>query len=210
MRFSTAFAIAAASVSFVSAETFNVKVGEGGLTFTPPSITAAEGDIVEFEFFPKNHTVTQSTFATPCEAMTSPAAGIDSGFVPVAADATEHPVWSMTVNNASTPLWFYCRPHCQLGMVFAVNPTAARTFEDFQAAAMGGAASGSASGTAGSTGTAGTGTASGTAGNTAGAGGAGASATGSAAGAGATDGATSVGASSALLVAFVGIATLLL
>jgi hypothetical protein len=57
----------------------------------------------------KNHTVTQSTFPAPCQNMTTPTAGIDSGFMAVAANASFFPEWSFTITNASTPLWFYCR-----------------------------------------------------------------------------------------------------
>ena len=59
------------------------------------------------------------------------------------------------MTNASAPLWFYCRQtgyvidleaknsalndpycsHCEAGMVFAINPTTAMSFNAFQAAA---------------------------------------------------------------------------
>lgn len=133
---------------FASAKLITVNVGDAGLAFNPPSITAVEGDTVQFQFYPKNHTVTQSTFAAPCTAM---AGGGDSGFLAVAANATEIPVWSFTLNNASAPLWFYCAQgtHCSAGgMVFAVNPTAEKSFEAFQAAATGGG-NATASGSAG-------------------------------------------------------------
>jgi len=131
MRF---FALAAALVSVAYAETILVTVGSNdGLTYTPSSINASIGDVVAFQFQAKNHTVTQSTFADPCTQ-----SGIDSGFQPVAANATSFPQWSITINNVSAPLWFYCRQtgHCEKGMVFAVNPTAAKTFAAFQAAAL--------------------------------------------------------------------------
>jgi hypothetical protein len=38
--------------------------------------TAAQGDIVVFTFFPKNHTVTQSSFAQPCTPLDG---GFDTG-----------------------------------------------------------------------------------------------------------------------------------
>ncbi|KAJ7134882.1 hypothetical protein C8R44DRAFT_771718 [Mycena epipterygia] len=152
-----ALATAAASVvSAVSAATFTVKVGENnGLTFDPTTVTAAVGDEIAFQFLAKNHSVTQSTFANPCAIMTTPSAGIDSGFQAVSANATQIPQYSFTVNNASSPLWFFCAQtnpvsHCSKGMVFAVNaPTTGKTFSAFQAAAMGNAsaASPSASGT---------------------------------------------------------------
>ncbi|KAJ7132930.1 Cupredoxin [Mycena filopes] len=149
----------AALVSSAAAVTQNVKVGANGtLAFDPPSITAAQGDVIVFQFLAKNHSVTQSTFATPCAIMTTPMAGIDSGFQFVDANATQIPQYSFTVNNATSPLWFYCAQtnpvsHCSKGMVFAVNPPATgKTFSAFQAAAMGGSnatASGSAAGASG-------------------------------------------------------------
>lgn len=187
MRFSTAAAILLPVASVYAQTTTTVLVGDGGLTFTPETITAAVGDTVIFEFRGGNHTVTQSTFAAPCSVMTTPKAGIDSGFVPVAAGATEFSQWSITVDNATAPLWFYCKQgnHCQQGMVFSVNPTADKTHEAFKANAAaavagGAAASGaSASGSAAATGAA-------TATGSAASGSASASGTGSAAGAGAS------------------------
>jgi plastocyanin len=150
MRFSV---VVAAIVSIASAANITVKVGENaGLTFDPTSVTAAEGDVVQFEFVAKNHTVTQSTFAVPCEKMTTPTEGVDSGYVPVANGTTAFPTWSFTVNNASAPLWFYCAQtgHCAKGMVFAINPTANKSFAAFQAAAMASTTTSSASGSAAS------------------------------------------------------------
>ncbi|GLB34675.1 hypothetical protein LshimejAT787_0202400 [Lyophyllum shimeji] len=138
MRFFTAvFALAAAAVA--SAANVNVLVGDGGaLAFSPSSVTAAAGDTVIFEFRGKNHSVTQSTFANPCTPMSTPSAGVNSGFELVAANATSFPTWSITIDDASTPLWFFCaqtKPanHCQAGMVFAINPTAEKSFAAYQA-----------------------------------------------------------------------------
>ncbi|KAJ8080295.1 hypothetical protein AAF712_015305 [Marasmius tenuissimus] len=153
MRF-FALAAALASASSVAAETFTVIVGgNSSLTYSPTSVNAKVGDTIQFQFVSKNHTVTQSTFAKPCERMSTPTQGIDSGYLPVPANATEFPVWSFSLNNDSAPLWFYCaqEPHCSKGMVFAVNPTADKSFEAFQQTAMGSAApAGGASGASGS------------------------------------------------------------
>lgn len=48
--------------------------------------------------------------------------GIKSGFMPVAADATEIPVFTIRVNDTK-PIWLYCSQatHCQKGMVMAIN-----------------------------------------------------------------------------------------
>ena len=56
--------------------------------------------------------------------------------------------------HACIPGIYILSRHCQRGMVFAVNPTPERTFEAFQAAAMGGSASASGSASGAATGTA--------------------------------------------------------
>jgi len=66
------------------------------LGYTPEAITANVGDVVLFEFFQKNHTVTQSTFAEPCKKM---AGGMDSGFMPN-AEGKPGVTWNMTVDTA--------------------------------------------------------------------------------------------------------------
>jgi plastocyanin len=150
MRFSSTIAVLLSlATAFAQNKTIIVKVGENnGTTFDPPSVTANNGDTVAFQFLAKNHTVTQSTFATPCQIMTTPNAGIDSGFQAVTPGAAQVPQWSVTVTNSSTPLWFFCRQtgHCQKGMVFAVNPTAAKNYSTFLANAMASNSSGSTSG----------------------------------------------------------------
>jgi len=132
-----------------TAATHNVIVGATGLEFNPSQVVAAIGDTVSFEFHPKNHTLTQSSFANPCVAMTG---GVNSGFMPVAANATTFPVFSFKVNQV-TPLWFYCAQtgHCQSGMVFAlnINNSSANTFPAFLANAMGNGTSASASASSG-------------------------------------------------------------
>jgi len=153
MRFSTVIAALVPVVAVSAQQTFTVVVGGNDtLTFNPTSVNASVGDTVAFQFQSKNHTATQSTFAAPCQNMTTPTAGIDSGFIPVAPNATSFPQWSFTMTNASAPLWFYCRQtgHCQKGMVFAVNPTPAKTFDAFQQAAE---ASGNSSSSASASGT---------------------------------------------------------
>ena len=53
-----------------SCKTHKVMVGgSAGLIYTPDHITADVGDLVIFTFGPKNHTLTQSTFAQPCIKM---------------------------------------------------------------------------------------------------------------------------------------------
>ncbi|KAI0705944.1 Cupredoxin [Cytidiella melzeri] len=147
MHFSTLIAAFLVPATALAANII-VKVGNNGtLTYDPPSVTAVNGDVISFQFLSKNHTLTQSTFATPCQNIS--ANGLDSGFQFVPPNATTISQYSFTMTNVSGPLWFYCRQanHCQQGMVFAVNPTAQKTFAAFQANAM---ASGNATTTSGS------------------------------------------------------------
>ena len=52
--------------------------------------------------------------------------------------ASAPPTYNYTVNGTD-PAWFYCKTtgHCKAGMAFAVNPTADKTFDAFEAAAQG-------------------------------------------------------------------------
>jgi plastocyanin len=73
----------AALASLASAsQTFRVDVGNGALKFSPNNTVANIGDIVEFHFFPKNHTVTQGSFKTPCAVGSVPGGAFFSGFMP--------------------------------------------------------------------------------------------------------------------------------
>ncbi|KAJ4405962.1 hypothetical protein N0V91_004846 [Didymella pomorum] len=82
------------------------------LGYRPESITAAVGDVVEFQFMQKNHTATQSTFADPCKAMEG---GMDSGFMPN-PEGKAGVTWNMTVTTTDA----ICE-HCGKGMVFSIN-----------------------------------------------------------------------------------------
>ena len=96
------------------------------LTFSPSRLTVAPGEFVQFQFHAGNHTVTQSTFAQPCQpiAMHSNVTGFHSGFLPVSAslEAGMIPTYTIQVNDTK-PLWLYCAQgrHCQNGMVMVIN-----------------------------------------------------------------------------------------
>ncbi|KAJ7063441.1 hypothetical protein C8F01DRAFT_1133037 [Mycena amicta] len=128
-----------AAIPLVRSAIIDVVVGgDGIIAFTPNQVVAQVSDIIQFTFKQKNHTVTQSSLASPCSPLED---GFDSGFVPVAANETDFPVAQLTVKSTD-PIWVYCKQtgHCQqLGMVFAVNP--GDKFAAFQAAANGSAVS---------------------------------------------------------------------
>ncbi|KAF7793251.1 hypothetical protein EIP86_004361 [Pleurotus ostreatoroseus] len=150
MRFSTSVAVLASAGAVFGQQTFQIVVGNNSeLTFSPNSITGAQtGDTLQFIFATKNHTATQSSFTDPCTELAPPPGqqAINSGFMPVPAGTTTgFPTFNVQLTNVTAPLWFYCQQtipadHCQLGMVFAVNPTADKTFALFQQMAMGSAA----------------------------------------------------------------------
>ena len=65
------------------AKNISISVGQGGLVFNPEVVTADTGDLLQFHFYPKNHSVAQSSFSSPCKPST---AGVFSGFMPVTVD----------------------------------------------------------------------------------------------------------------------------
>lgn len=74
----------------------------------------------------------QSSFDDPCSALDH---GFTTGFVPVSPGAL--PTRKEFVVDKPGPLWFYCQqqqpqPHCQAGMVFAVNPGTTVGKDDFE------------------------------------------------------------------------------
>jgi len=161
MRFAAAL-VAISSAAGALATSYNVLVGQNGtLTYNPPSISGVNvGDVIHFQFLAKNHTVTQSSFATPCTNLTTPQPGLDSGFMFINASDTSSntfPVFPVTINSTAAPLWFYCRQtdHCEQGMVFAINPTVNKTYDAFlanakkQTASSTGSSSSAAGGSAG-------------------------------------------------------------
>ncbi|QRW06419.1 plastocyanin-like domain protein [Ceratobasidium sp. AG-Ba] len=125
-------------------KTHKVTVGKNGkLRYKPEYVRAKVGDYIKFEFHPKNHTVTESSFDDPCyklEDNEGNQVGFATGFVPVPEDQTSHfPTRKYKVTD-DHPHWFYCGQvgHCPAGMVFAVNPPKKgdKTFKKFKEAAM--------------------------------------------------------------------------
>ncbi|KAH8831504.1 Cupredoxin [Flagelloscypha sp. PMI_526] len=116
---------------------------DGKLAYGDSNITASIGDTVTFEFHPKNHTVTQSSFSAPCVPLevSTGTPGFKSGFKPVADGETNFPTFQITINDTA-PIWFYCgqtQPvsHCGSGMVGSINAVESgpNNFAAFQALA---------------------------------------------------------------------------
>ena len=75
--------------------------GRAGLVYSPNSIQAAIGDMVQFNFESANHTLTQSTFPLPCVAMAS---GADSGFMPNPNNTVNPPPSFMVQVTTMSPM----------------------------------------------------------------------------------------------------------
>jgi len=133
MRFTGLFSLLSIAAVAV-AQDVTIEVGLGGLKFTPANVTAKEGSVITFKFngSPGNHSVTQSSFDTPCDPLSG---GFDSGTVFIPQNTTQgFPTWNLTVTNATSPIWFFCQtgPHCSEGMVGAINPpSTGNTYEQF-------------------------------------------------------------------------------
>lgn len=110
MHFTNAIVIAGAAVA-AAKQTIRVDVGKDGLTYGPADLKAAVGDDIEFHFYPKNHTVTQSNFKEPCKPL---AGGFFSGFVPTKPEEAGLSTFTITVKD-DKPIWFYCgqADHCK-------------------------------------------------------------------------------------------------
>lgn len=129
--------------------THSVVAGRGGaLVFDPDNVVAAAGDVVEWHFLPKNHSVAQSSFAAPCRPLPD-APDVDvssssffSGFRPTASGQAAD-VFQIVVEDASAPIWYYCAQtvgsHCQMGMAGVINQDfdSPRTLAAYKAAAAG-------------------------------------------------------------------------
>lgn len=99
--------------------THSVVAGLGGLRFDPDNVVAEVGDIVEWHFLPKNHSVAQSSFSRPCVPQN--AESFFSGFVPT-NEGQAKDVFQIVVKDKA-PIWYYCAQgnHCESGMVGVVN-----------------------------------------------------------------------------------------
>jgi plastocyanin len=104
---------------------------------SPETVDAAPGDVIEFNFRARAHSVTQSSFGDLC-------AGIDSGFkagLQVSAmDVGRAVLRQFVLPGAAVPFYFYRggSTFCQqrTGFVFNAPKEGEQTFEKFQTAAV--------------------------------------------------------------------------
>ncbi|KAK4188093.1 hypothetical protein QBC35DRAFT_473840 [Podospora australis] len=139
MRFSTGSLLSLSLAGLPVAQAINhlVSVGKGGeLKFQPENLVAKQGDTVTYEFYAKNHSVTQSSFSEPCKPLAN---GFFSAFVPSQSQDTAAPTrFTITLEDVSKPIWVYCGQtngnHCQKGMVHSINApdTGDKTLQAFK------------------------------------------------------------------------------
>ncbi|KAH8650050.1 Cupredoxin [Xylariales sp. PMI_506] len=130
--------VLATAAGFASATTIRVDAGSTNssleLTFIPASVTASPGDVVEFHFLPKNHSVGMGSFDSPCRLAEQ--GGFFSGYWPAQegqeSSVFESTVFRVTVNDTN-PIWYYCTQphHCKAGMVGVINPPSDQTLEEY-------------------------------------------------------------------------------
>lgn len=104
------FIAVSALVATTFAATVEVTVGPG-LNFSPDTVTAQQGDVVNFKFG-SGHNVVSGSFDSPCQ----PDGKIYSG------SPNDGDVFSVTVNGTD-PTWIYCSVpgHCESGMAMVIN-----------------------------------------------------------------------------------------
>ncbi|PPQ71108.1 hypothetical protein CVT26_011587 [Gymnopilus dilepis] len=139
----SALALLTAASAQMTVQVGSTASAPGGIfQFIPNNITAPKGTVITFQFsgVPGNHSVTQSTFADPCDPV---AGGFDSGLVQEPTTPSQTPEFNLTITDDTKPIWFFCKqllpsPHCGVGMVGAINaPTnGSNTFAAFQTNAM--------------------------------------------------------------------------
>ncbi|KAK4096843.1 hypothetical protein N658DRAFT_501091 [Parathielavia hyrcaniae] len=116
--------LAASSLAKASSHFIPVSVGKTGLTFEPNEIHAEEGDVIEFRFWPRNHSVVAGDFHSACRPAEDN--GFSSGFFPTQNGTVNAQVFRVTINHTS-PMPIYCSQntgqHCKNGMVAVINPS---------------------------------------------------------------------------------------
>ncbi|QSZ32646.1 hypothetical protein DSL72_002225 [Monilinia vaccinii-corymbosi] len=121
------------STSSSAAATYTVSVGADGLNYSPRELTADVGDIIEFRFYPQNHSVARAEYKQPCipyEDTGAGKVGFWSGFEPIAIVSNNPPIFNLLINDTE-PIFFYCSAPqaCRDGMVGVINANETQTFD---------------------------------------------------------------------------------
>lgn len=93
-----------ANLNARQAKVIPVVVGGPQDTFNPNSVTAAVGDIIQFQFSNGNHTATESTLEAPCTPL---GGGINSGHIPFQDGQTTVGTFNMVVSKTDPIFMFW-------------------------------------------------------------------------------------------------------
>lgn len=108
-----------------SSQIVEIAVGAAGqLAFNPNSVSVTPGTTLRFDFLGLNHTLTQSSSASPCHNSSR----FDTGFQQFNPQNVSGTFQVDYLVESDQPQWFYCaqvepKSHCHSGMVFSVNPS---------------------------------------------------------------------------------------
>lgn len=122
--------VSATLVVFASAKTIKVTATSDN-EFDPAEVEASEGDVVEFHFQPKNHSVVAGDYQYPCSPMQL-GTGFFSGFISSDSGSADK-VFQVTINSTD-PIPFYSSQgdECSDGMVGIINASGNETLDDYK------------------------------------------------------------------------------
>ncbi|KJZ79268.1 hypothetical protein HIM_01419 [Hirsutella minnesotensis 3608] len=121
---------AAAAVYVARGDTIRITAQDTN-TFNPDTITAKPGDILEFHFQAKNHSVVSGTYESPCSPLQL-GNGFYSGYIP--AERGEGGKLFRVAVNSRDPLPFYSSQgdECPKGMVGIINPNGTKNLQTYR------------------------------------------------------------------------------
>ncbi|KAE8395800.1 hypothetical protein BDV23DRAFT_81467 [Aspergillus alliaceus] len=103
--------------------------------YVPSSVNASVGDVIVFEFYPRNHSVVKADYDAPCLPAQTGALFYSGHFEKFNEENGQligpPPTWSLVVNDTK-PTFFYCTAigSCNKnGMVGVINPTENMTWK---------------------------------------------------------------------------------
>ncbi|KAF7892970.1 uncharacterized protein EAF02_000508 [Botrytis sinoallii] len=127
---------AQSSTTSSAVPTHVVSVGIEGLQFTPTELSANVSDVIEFRFYPQNHSVARAEYGSnraciPYEVTGINKRGFWSGFHPINVVLNDPPKFQVVVNDTD-PIFFYCSAPgaChEDGMIGVINANSTQTFK---------------------------------------------------------------------------------
>ncbi|KAK0764372.1 hypothetical protein N5P37_003771 [Trichoderma harzianum] len=100
-------------------------------TFDPSTIKANDGDVLEFIFEPKNHSVVAGDYRYPCSPLEL-GTGFFSGFFATSSGENDK-VFRVEINGTDTiPFYSSQGNECAGGMVGIINPKGNQTLDDYK------------------------------------------------------------------------------